>query len=115
MHKLTRRQGIKKSEAARKQRELKKYGKQIQVEKLKQREQDKKGFADKIQGLKRSEHLLHPEKGLELTVQRERREWSWARRAETTSLELPSTTGTTDLREAEGEGEAELETVASPR
>ncbi|GFZ45146.1 hypothetical protein JCM24511_02872 [Saitozyma sp. JCM 24511] len=46
-------QGIKKSEAAKKQRDLKKYGKQIQVEKLKQREMDKKGFQDKVQGLKR--------------------------------------------------------------
>lgn len=52
---MFRRQGIKKSEAAKKQRDLKKYGKQIQVEKLKQREMDKKGFQDKVQGLKRSE------------------------------------------------------------
>lgn len=50
------RQGIKKSEEARKQRDLKKYGKQIQHEKLKQREMEKKGFQDKIQGIKRSKH-----------------------------------------------------------
>ncbi|OCF45970.1 rRNA-processing protein EBP2 [Kwoniella heveanensis CBS 569] len=46
-------QGIKKSEAAKKQRDLKKFGKQIQHEKLKQREQDKKSFQDRVQGLKR--------------------------------------------------------------
>ena len=47
-------QGIKKSEAAKKQRELKKYGKQIQVEKIKQREIEKKSFMDKTAGVKRS-------------------------------------------------------------
>lgn len=46
-------QGIKKSEEAKKQRELKKYGKQIQVERLKQREADKKSFNDKMAGVKR--------------------------------------------------------------
>lgn len=46
-------QGIKKSEDAKRQRDLKKYGKQIQIEKLKAREQDKKAFADRVQGLKR--------------------------------------------------------------
>ncbi|KAL1412823.1 rRNA-processing protein EBP2 [Vanrija albida] len=46
-------QGIKKSEEAKKQRELKKYGKQIQVENLKAREQDKKSFADRVAGIKR--------------------------------------------------------------
>jgi rRNA-processing protein EBP2 len=46
-------QGIKKSEEAKKQRDLKKYGKQIQVEKLKQREADKRNFNDKVAGLKR--------------------------------------------------------------
>ncbi|OXG50419.1 rRNA-processing protein EBP2 [Cryptococcus neoformans] len=46
-------QGIKKSEDAKKQRELKKFGKQIQHEKLRQREQDKKSFEDRVQGLKR--------------------------------------------------------------
>jgi len=48
-------QGIKKSEAAKKQRDLKKFGKQIQVEKLKQRESDKKSFAERMHGIKRSE------------------------------------------------------------
>jgi rRNA-processing protein EBP2 len=46
-------QGIKKSEEAKKQRQLKKFGKQIQHEKLKSREEDKKSFADKMQGIKR--------------------------------------------------------------
>ncbi|CAD6567518.1 MAG: rRNA-processing protein and EBNA1-binding protein ebp2 [Tremellales sp. Tagirdzhanova-0007] len=46
-------QGIKKSDAARKQRDLKKFGKQIQVEKLKQREMDKKSFAERMHGIKR--------------------------------------------------------------
>ena len=46
---------IKKSEAAKKQRNLKKFGKQIQQEKLKQREMDKKSFNEKMHGIKRSE------------------------------------------------------------
>lgn len=45
--------GIKKSEAAKKQRDLKKYGKQIQHEKLKQRVQDRKGMDERIRGIKR--------------------------------------------------------------
>lgn len=44
---------IKKSEQARKQRELKKYGKEIQHEKLKQRQQDKKGLDERLRGVKR--------------------------------------------------------------
>jgi hypothetical protein len=44
---------IKKSEQARKQRELKKYGKEIQHEKLKQRVQDKKGLDERLRGVKR--------------------------------------------------------------
>jgi Flp pilus assembly protein TadB len=48
------RQGIKKSEAAKRQRDLKKYGKQIQVQKIKQREMEKKSFQDRVQGVKRS-------------------------------------------------------------
>lgn len=48
------RQGIKKSEAAKKQRDLKKYGKQIQHEKIKQREMEKKSFTERMQGVKRS-------------------------------------------------------------
>ena len=44
---------IKKSEQARKQRELKKYGKEIQHEKLKQRLLDKKGLDERLRGVKR--------------------------------------------------------------
>ena len=49
------RTGIKKSEAAKKQRDLKKFGKEIQHEKLKQREMDKKSFSERMHGIKRSE------------------------------------------------------------
>jgi rRNA-processing protein EBP2 len=45
--------GIKKSEAAKKQRDLKKYGKQIQHEKLKSRIQERKGMDERIRGIKR--------------------------------------------------------------
>lgn len=41
------------SQEARKQRELKKYGKKVQHEKLQQRAKDKREVLDKIQGLKR--------------------------------------------------------------
>ncbi|KAI9294740.1 eukaryotic rRNA processing [Neoconidiobolus thromboides FSU 785] len=46
-------QGIKASEAARKQRELKKFGKQIQVEKIKEKHAHKRQELEKIKGLKR--------------------------------------------------------------
>jgi len=49
--------GIKKSEEKRKEREGKKFGKQIQIEKLKERERGKKEVAEKLKGLKRSEYL----------------------------------------------------------
>ncbi|KAG9104054.1 rRNA-processing protein and EBNA1-binding protein ebp2 [Ceratobasidium sp. 392] len=45
--------GIQKSEAAKKQRELKKVGKQVQVEKLKEREKSKKEMNERVKGLKR--------------------------------------------------------------
>jgi len=45
---------IKRSEEKRKERENKKYGKQIQVEKQKEREQAKKNMDERIKGLKRS-------------------------------------------------------------
>ena len=51
--------GIKKSEAAKKQRDLKKFGKQIQQEKLKQREMEKKSFSERMHGVKRSKHHPH--------------------------------------------------------
>ena len=45
---------IKRSEEKRKEREGKKYGKQIQMEKLKEREKSKKEMEDRLKGLKRS-------------------------------------------------------------
>ncbi|KAH9480708.1 rRNA-processing protein EBP2 [Psilocybe cubensis] len=45
--------GIKKSEDKRKEREGKKFGKQVQVEKLKEREKSKKEMEEKLKGLKR--------------------------------------------------------------
>ncbi|KAF9516432.1 hypothetical protein BS47DRAFT_1340762 [Hydnum rufescens UP504] len=45
--------GIKKGEEARKQRELKKFGKQVQVEKLKERVKGKKEMEERLKGLKR--------------------------------------------------------------
>lgn len=45
---------IKKSEDKRKEREGKKFGKQVQIEKLKEREKAKKEIDDRLKGLKRS-------------------------------------------------------------
>lgn len=45
---------IKRSEDKRKERQNKKYGKQIQVEKQKERERGKKDMDERIKGLKRS-------------------------------------------------------------
>ncbi|KAG6872015.1 hypothetical protein C0995_013893 [Termitomyces sp. Mi166 len=45
--------GIKKSEDKRKEREGKKFGKQVQVEKLKERERSKKDMEERLKGLKR--------------------------------------------------------------
>ncbi len=47
--------GIKKSEEARRQRDLKKFGKQVQVEKLKERVKTKKDMEERLNVLKRSE------------------------------------------------------------
>ena len=46
--------GIKKSEEKRKEREGKKFGKQVQIEKLKERERSKKEMEERLKGLKRS-------------------------------------------------------------
>ncbi len=46
--------GIKKSEDKRKEREGKKFGKQVQQEKLKERQQSKKDMEERLKGLKRS-------------------------------------------------------------
>ena len=51
--------GIKRSEDKRKQREGKKFGKQVQIEKLKERERSKKEMDDRLKGLKRSKFALH--------------------------------------------------------
>ena len=46
---------IKRSEDKRKEREGKKFGKQVQMEKLKERERNKKDIEERLRGLKRSE------------------------------------------------------------
>lgn len=50
---LDERAGIKASEEAKRQRELKKFGKKVQVEKLLERQKKKKELAEKVKGLKR--------------------------------------------------------------
>lgn len=50
--------GIKKSEDKRKEREGKKFGKQVQIEKLKERERGKKEMEERLKGLKRSRSHL---------------------------------------------------------
>jgi rRNA-processing protein EBP2 len=45
---------IKKSEDKRKEREGKKFGKQVQIEKIKERERNKKEMDEKLKALKRS-------------------------------------------------------------
>jgi rRNA-processing protein EBP2 len=45
---------IKKSEDKRKEREGKKFGKQVQIEKLKEREKSKKDMEERLKNLKRS-------------------------------------------------------------
>lgn len=47
------RAGLKAAEEARKQRELKKFGKKVQVEKQLERQRNKREFEDKVKGLKR--------------------------------------------------------------
>jgi rRNA-processing protein EBP2 len=49
--------GMKKSDEKRKEREGKKFGKQVQIEKLKEREKSKKEMEEKIKSLKRSKCL----------------------------------------------------------
>ena len=51
---------IKKSEDAKKQRNLKKYGKQIQIDRLKERQKEKRDMLEKVKSLKRSELLSGP-------------------------------------------------------
>lgn len=49
--------GIKKSADKRKEREGKKFGKEVQMEKLKERERGKKEMEERLKGLKRSGFL----------------------------------------------------------
>jgi rRNA-processing protein EBP2 len=49
--------GIKRSEEKKREREGKKFGKKVQVEKLKEREKNKKEMDERIKGLKRSESI----------------------------------------------------------
>jgi rRNA-processing protein EBP2 len=51
--------GKKAAAEARKQRDLKKFGKQVQVAKLQERAKEKKDTIEKIQTLKRSTYCLH--------------------------------------------------------
>ncbi|KAG7088036.1 hypothetical protein E1B28_012071 [Marasmius oreades] len=51
--------GMKKSEEKRREREGKKFGKQVQIEKLKERERNKKDMEERLKGLKRSESLFY--------------------------------------------------------
>ena len=51
--------GIAKSEARRREREGKKIGKQVQLEKLKEREYNKKDMEERLKGLKRSALCSH--------------------------------------------------------
>lgn len=46
---------IKRSEEKKKEREGKKFGKQVQIEKQKERERSKKDMEERLKGLKRSE------------------------------------------------------------
>lgn len=47
--------GIKASEDARKLRQQKKFGKQVQVERIKERQKEKKAIGDRLDSLKKSE------------------------------------------------------------
>lgn len=49
---------IKRSEEKRKEREGKKYGKQVQMEKLQERERSKKDMEERLKGLKRSAYFV---------------------------------------------------------
>jgi rRNA-processing protein EBP2 len=49
---------IKRGEQKRKEREGKKFGKQVQIEKAKERERSKKDMEDRLKGLKRSQLTL---------------------------------------------------------
>ena len=72
---LDERAGIVKSEEARRQRELKKVGKQVQVEKLKERIKGRKEMEERLKGLKRSMHppttsfvSMHTDHGFAISI-----------------------------------------------
>ena len=69
--------GIKKSEDKRREREGKKFGKQVQVEKLKEREKSKKEMEERLKGLKRSMCFRNSSIVAKFTLflQRERTSW----------------------------------------
>jgi len=50
--------GIKRSEEKKREREGKKFGKKVQVEKRKERERDKKEIEERVKSLKRSEFFF---------------------------------------------------------
>lgn len=80
---LDERAGIAKAEDSRRQRELKKVGKQVQVEKLKERVKGKKEMDERLKGLKRSKHLFFKlyEAHIDLGGYSLDRTWrSWSRR-----------------------------------
>ena len=60
--------GIKKSEERRKEREGKKFGKRVQIEKLKEREKSKKDMEERLKSLKRS-MFLHLQGALAFMLQ----------------------------------------------
>jgi rRNA-processing protein EBP2 len=55
---LNEKTGIAQSEQKRREREGKKFGKQVQLEKQKERERDKKDMEERLKGLKRSKRML---------------------------------------------------------
>ena len=50
--------GLKRAEEKRKEREGKKFGKQVQLEKIKERQQNKKEIEERLKGLKRSKYPI---------------------------------------------------------
>jgi rRNA-processing protein EBP2 len=54
--------GMKASEEARKLRELKKFGKKVQVEKIREREKEKKAVGERLESLKKSEFPTHTDR-----------------------------------------------------
>jgi hypothetical protein len=101
--------GIKKSEEKKKEREGKKFGKQVQLEKLKERERGKKEMEERLKGLKRSERPIRLSLSLlsddaYVLLQNERISWTILRQGTTHStlqLKMPSRTVLIMQNEAE--------------